>query len=98
MSVVLFAPPWLPSALEAVILLRPQGRPGPADARGRVPLRDVGTLTPVILFLVSIPIAFWNPTVALLSWLLSIPLGIILAAPSGRRAQLVVDPGVQDAD
>ena len=36
----------------------------------------IQSTTPVALFLLSIPIAFWSPTVALLSWLLSIPLGI----------------------
>ena len=36
----------------------------------------IQSLTPVALFAVSIPIAFWNPTAALLTWLLTIPLGI----------------------
>ncbi|HEY6567469.1 MAG TPA: TMEM175 family protein [Actinomycetota bacterium] len=34
--------------------------------------------TPVLLFVVSIPIAFWSPTAALLTWLLAIPLGFAL--------------------
>ncbi|HYJ60004.1 MAG TPA: TMEM175 family protein [Actinomycetota bacterium] len=36
----------------------------------------VQSLTPVALFVVSIPIAFWSPTAALLTWLLTVPLGI----------------------
>jgi uncharacterized membrane protein len=37
---------------------------------------SIQSLTPVALFAISIPIAFWRPTVALLSWLLAIPIGI----------------------
>jgi uncharacterized membrane protein len=41
--------------------------------------------TPVALFVISMPIAyFWDPTVALLTWLLSIPLGILV----DRRANV----------
>jgi len=35
----------------------------------------VQSLTPVVLFALSIPLAFLSPTLALLSWLLSVPLG-----------------------
>jgi uncharacterized membrane protein len=38
---------------------------------------SIQSLTPVALFAISIPIAFWSPTVALLSWLLAIPIGIV---------------------
>jgi uncharacterized membrane protein len=37
---------------------------------------SIQSLTPVALFAISIPIAFWSPTVALVSWLLAIPIGI----------------------
>jgi uncharacterized membrane protein len=38
----------------------------------------IQSTTPVVLFILSIPIAFWSPTAALLSWLLAIPLGIVV--------------------
>lgn len=33
---------------------------------------------PVLVFLLSIPLAFWSPSAALLSWLLVVPLGALL--------------------
>jgi uncharacterized membrane protein len=104
LSVVLFALTLAAiSGLEAVILrLAHKGgnlaRPMPEDVY-RYGMAQ--SLTPVILFLVSIPISFWNPTVALLSWLLSIPLGIILARRRPKEAVELLehmDPGGQDAD
>jgi uncharacterized membrane protein len=46
------------------------------------------SLVPVAAFVVSIPVAFLDPTVALLSWLMLIPLGIALRrhAPAAARA------------
>jgi len=38
----------------------------------------IQSTTPVVLFLLSIPIAFWSPTVALLSWLLAMPIGMLV--------------------
>ncbi len=46
---------------------------------------------PVVVFLLSLPIAFWvSPTWALLSWLLSFPLQLLLrrTAPPGAREEL----------
>jgi uncharacterized membrane protein len=34
--------------------------------------------TPVVLFLLSIPLAFWSTTAALLSWLLAMPIGFLV--------------------
>lgn len=48
--------------------------------------------TPVALFLISIPIAFWNPTVALLSWLLAIPLGILLDRRTHVDSRAIMAP------
>jgi uncharacterized membrane protein len=104
LSVVLFALTLAAiSGLEAVILR--QAHKGGNLAR---PMSEdvyryemAQSLTPVILFLLSIPIAFWSPTVALLSWLLSIPLGIILARRRPKQAGALLDhmdPGGQDAD
>lgn len=38
----------------------------------------IGAALPVTVFLLSIPIAFWNPSVALFSWLLLFPLAALL--------------------
>jgi uncharacterized membrane protein len=38
----------------------------------------IQSTTPVVLFLLSIPIALWSPTAALLSWLLAMPIGLIV--------------------
>ena len=34
------------------------------------------SLSPVVFFLVSIPISFWSSEVAIITWFLGIPLGI----------------------
>jgi len=41
----------------------------------------IASSTPVVIFLVSIPIAFVSPSLAILTWILNIPVGAIL----GRR-------------
>jgi hypothetical protein len=54
---------------------------------------------PVLVFLLSLPIAFWiSPTWALLSWLLAIPLQLAIGrtAPAGARDEIV--PGGRPAD
>jgi uncharacterized membrane protein len=39
----------------------------------------IQSTTPVVLFLLSIPIAFlWSPTAALLSWILTVPIGVLV--------------------
>jgi hypothetical protein len=39
----------------------------------------IQSTTPVALFLLSIPIAFlWSPTAALLSWILTVPIGVLV--------------------
>lgn len=43
------------------------------------------SLTPVVLFVLSIPIAFWNTTVAVSSWLLTFPIGAWLARRERER-------------
>lgn len=50
----------------------------------------IASATPLLVFVVSIPIAFWNPTAALYSWLLSIPVGVIVDryAPTGAGEYL----------
>jgi hypothetical protein len=91
------------SSLEAVIVRQAHkggnlARPMPEDVNRYWMAQS---LTPVILLLVSIPIAFWNPTVALLSWLLSIPLGVILARRRPNEAGALLeqmDPGGPAAD
>ena len=48
----------------------------------------VQSTTPVVLFLLSIPIAwFWNPTVAWLTWLLTVPIDIWVERRQRARAQ-----------
>jgi uncharacterized membrane protein len=51
--------------------------------------------TPVVLFVLSIPLAFFSPTLALLSWLLGMPIGIVVdrRAPQSVREYLAAfDP------
>jgi hypothetical protein len=38
----------------------------------------IQSTTPVALFLLSIPIALWSPTAALLTWLLGMPIGMVV--------------------
>ncbi|MGH2630585.1 MAG: TMEM175 family protein [Actinomycetota bacterium] len=45
------------------------------------------SVIPVVVFLISVPIAMWSPTVALLSWLLSIPIALILERRSPDQAR-----------
>ncbi len=46
----------------------------------------VQSTTPVVLFLLSIPVAFrWSPTAALLSWLLSVPIGMLVDRRQRKR-------------
>lgn len=53
-------------------LLRPGAPPGMWEwAR-------VASLFPVVVFVLSIPIAFVNPTLALLSWLVLAPVGHLI--------------------
>ncbi len=49
---------------------------------------SIQSLTPVGLFAISIPIAFWSPTLALLTWLLALPIGVWQDrhAPEAARA------------
>jgi uncharacterized membrane protein len=54
--------------------------------------------TPVLLFVVSIPIAFWSPTVALLTWLLAIPLGIALDVFMQVDSRTILAPNEGGAD
>ena len=54
--------------------------------------------TPVVLFIVSIPIAFWSPTVALLTWLLLIPLGIATDRLTHVDSRTIMAPSDDDAD
>lgn len=53
-------------------LLRPGMPPGPR------PWARVASLFPVIVFVLSIPIAFLNTTAALLSWLVLSPVGYLI--------------------
>jgi uncharacterized membrane protein len=53
----------------------------------------IQSTTPVVLFIVSIPIAFWSPTVALLSWLLSIPLAIVVDRSAQIDSRAIMSPG-----
>ena len=81
-SVVLFASTLcLVSGMEAILFSLAVRR---GHTRKRFDARSfryglLQSLTPVVLFAISIPIAFWNPTLALLTWLLGIPIGIALA-------------------
>ena len=52
----------------------------------------IQSTTPVVLFLVSIPIAFWNPTVALLTWLLAIPAGMWVDHRAGMHTEQILAP------
>ena len=54
--------------------------------------------TPVILFVISIPIAFWNPTAALLTWLLAIPLGIVLDHSMHVDSRTILAPTKEGPD
>ena len=47
----------------------------------------IQSTTPVALFLLSIPIAFWNPTAALLSWLLAMPIGMLVDRDQRARGE-----------
>jgi uncharacterized membrane protein len=38
----------------------------------------IGSLAPVLFFLISVPLAFWHTGVAVASWLLAAPFGAIL--------------------
>jgi uncharacterized membrane protein len=51
----------------------------------------ISSLSPVVLFIVTAPLAFINPTICLLSWLLSIPIGIFLGkrAPAGLEDVMI---------
>ena len=39
----------------------------------------IGSLTPVMIFVLSIPIAFVSPTLAIVSWLLNLPVGALVS-------------------
>lgn len=52
----------------------------------------IQSLTPVALFLISIPIAFWEPSVALFSWLLSIPIGVITERRASFDTRAILRP------
>jgi hypothetical protein len=47
----------------------------------------IQSTTPVALFSLSIPIAFWNPTAALLSWLLAMPIGMLVDRHQRARGE-----------
>jgi hypothetical protein len=40
----------------------------------------VASLSPVVFFLLSIPVAFLNPTLAIACWFLAIPFGLVMAS------------------
>lgn len=50
------------------------------------------SLVPVGLFMVSIPIAFWSPTVALTTWLLTLPIGLFIDRRAPEDARDVLPP------
>jgi uncharacterized membrane protein len=56
----------------------------------------IQSTTPVVLFLVSIPIAFWNPTVALCTWLLAMPAGMWVDHRAGMKTQDILAPPSTD--
>ena len=58
----------------------------------------IQSTTPVVLFIVSIPIAFWSPTAALLTWLLAIPLGIALDHFMQIDSRTIMAPGSERPD
>jgi uncharacterized membrane protein len=52
----------------------------------------IQSTTPVVLFLISIPIAYVSTTVALLSWLLAIPAGIWIDHRAGMKTEDIMAP------
>ena len=59
----------------------------------------IQSTTPVVMFLLSIPIAFiWSPTAALLSWILSAPIGVLVdrRQRSQERHELDTAPAPPD--
>jgi uncharacterized membrane protein len=76
------------SGMEAV-LFRHAGRYGHLREKFRPEVyryRMIQSLIPVALFIATIPLAFWNPTIAWVLWFLSIPLGILVARRSRTTA------------
>jgi hypothetical protein len=51
----------------------------------------ISSLSPVVLFIATAPLAFISSTLCLASWLLSIPIGIALAkrAPAGLQDVMI---------
>ena len=47
-------------------------------AGGRLPWYLLASLSPVLLFAISLPVAFVEPRLAILLWFLAIPLGMLL--------------------
>jgi uncharacterized membrane protein len=58
----------------------------------------IQSTTPVVLFLISIPIAYWNTTVALLSWLLAIPAGYWIDRRAGMKTEDILAPPTDPDD